>query len=48
MASLELPVNSEDEFNLDDIMNKTDIDRIPELLLHHDPASEYSREGTRR
>jgi len=35
MASLELPVLQEDVFNLNDIMNKAGIDRIPESLLEN-------------
>ncbi len=35
MASLELPVNAENVFNLNDIMNKSGIDRIPESLLEN-------------
>ncbi|MCK4806995.1 MAG: DUF3160 domain-containing protein, partial [Candidatus Aegiribacteria sp.] len=35
MASLELPVLPEDVFNLNEIMNKSGIDRIPEMLLEN-------------
>ncbi len=35
MASLELPVNPEEVFNLDDVINVSGIGRIPEVLLEN-------------